>query len=129
MTQMENHVKNHKLPQFDVDLANLLQRISIQEPKSAIIISGDHGLHYGYRYSQTWGKIEHSLPVLCICFKSRYLITPVIILPRKFLKKYPSIAETMTTNQGRLINHYDTYETIKHLLSFPGILLLDLDSI
>ena len=73
-----------------------------------VILTSDHGLHMGPYFSTSdMGRFEEKLPLL------------LMIFPTKFLAKYPSFKENLRKNEQKLVSHYDTYWTLRHLATFP----------
>lgn len=76
--------------------------------KTIIVIASDHGNHMTpyYPLSDT-GALEQVMPGTMYLF------------PKQFAQKYPELVKTIKDNQQRLVVHYDTYWTLRHLSSLP----------
>ena len=75
---------------------------------TVVILTSDHGSHMGpYYMASEMGKFEQKLPLL------------LMIYPKKFLNKHPSFRENLKANEQKLVSHYDTYWTLRHLASLP----------
>ena len=71
---------------------------------TVVILTSDHGSHMGpYYMSSEMGKFEQKLPLL------------LMIYPTQFLNKYPFFRENLKKNEQKLVSHYDTYWTLRHL--------------
>ncbi|OMJ87057.1 hypothetical protein SteCoe_11298 [Stentor coeruleus] len=71
---------------------------------TVVILTSDHGSHMGpYFMSGEMGKFEQKLPLL------------IMMYPKWFIDKYPEFRKNLQENEQRLVSHYDTYWTLRHL--------------
>lgn len=76
--------------------------------KTVLVITSDHGSHMGpYFMASAMGEFEQKLPLLFVVF------------PQWFLQKYPGFRENLLENEQKLVGHYDTYWTLRHLATLP----------
>lgn len=71
---------------------------------SALVLFSDHGLRFGAIRETYIGQFEERLPFMFIHF------------PTWFLDQNPEIAESLSTNQDRLVTLFDIHATMVHLL-------------
>ena len=79
-----------------------------QLENSVVFLTSDHGSHMGpYYMASDMGKFEHKLPLL------------IMIYPKKFLDRHPGFRENLRKNEQKLVAHYDTHWTLRHLATLP----------
>ena len=75
---------------------------------TVIILTSDHGSHMGpYFMASEMGEFEQKLPLL------------LMVYPKKFLNKYPEFRKNLQKNEQKLVAHYDTHWTLRHLATLP----------
>ncbi|CAG9322159.1 unnamed protein product [Blepharisma stoltei] len=95
---------------LDPDLTNFLKKLekSGDLNQTVVVITSDHGLHMGPYYTGSkMGAFEEKLPTL------------FMIYPQWFINKYPEFRQNLAENEQRLVSHYDTYWTFRHLATLP----------
>jgi hypothetical protein len=95
---------------IDSDLASLLEYLHIKGEliKTVVILASDHGAHMSlYANLSPAGWLEHKMPGL------------FVIMPKWLMEKYPNIKSGLLDAKQRAISHYDTYWTIRDLMSLP----------
>lgn len=95
---------------LDPDFAEFLEEMNDRGElnRTVIVIASDHGNHMTpyYPLSDT-GALEQVMPGVTYVF------------PKQFAQKYPELVKTIKDNQQRLVVHYDTYWTLRHLSTLP----------
>ena len=95
---------------LDTDFTNFLRELkdSGELNNTVVVITSDHGSHMGpYFMVGEIGEFEQRLPMLFMTF------------PSWFTEKYPQFREKLLENEQKLVTHYDTYWTVRHLASLP----------
>jgi hypothetical protein len=95
----------------DAPLADFFKRVDARSSESDsagmdntfFFVLSDHGLH-GTPLNQWWaGEYEHRNPVWRV------------LVPNKYLAKFPKVGEVLKANAAKLVSHRDTYCTLKAL--------------
>lgn len=76
---------------------------------TALIFMSDHGMRFGGIRSTYQGMMEERLPFL------------YIVLPKRFINKYPHFKLNLRTNMRRLTTHYDLHETLLDLYNYEKL--------
>ncbi|CAG9331242.1 unnamed protein product [Blepharisma stoltei] len=94
----------------DPDLSDFIldMKRSGKLDNTILVITSDHGSHMGpYFMATEMGAFEQKLPVL------------FFIYPTWFLNKYPEFRKSLLANEQKLVGHYDTHWTFRHLATLP----------
>jgi hypothetical protein len=95
---------------LDPDLAGFIRELEAtgELEKTVIVLTSDHGSHMGpYFMATEMGEFEQKLPLL------------FMIYPKWFLDKYPEFRQNLRDNEQKLVVHYDTHWTLRHLATLP----------
>jgi hypothetical protein len=102
---LEGHEESaRRIATMDDRLSEFLLDHYRKYPDTVTILMADHGIGYGDFSTSKQGHLEYKLP-------AHYWI-----MPNDLLVKYPQIGHNMLANSHKLINAFDIYETLRHLM-------------
>ncbi len=102
--ELSTHFPGDIILDLDEDLAILLQQLS-EQPQTAVVLTSDHGMHFGSLSSTPLGFVRHRHPFLSVVLPSALLST--------------SMKGALEVNQYRITSHLDTYRTLLELMFLP----------
>ena len=104
-----SHADQSSISYSDEDLLRFLKRLEKRGHlnNTLFITFGDHGPRFSDIRETIQGKLEERLPHFSV------------VLPAWFKKTYPNLFQQLKHNSEVLTSHFDTYATLKHILTYP----------